>query len=701
MPQKLLRFFLLGFGGLIIFIRIISLQVMPPAVAASTPDYFVYNDTLNWDDWSWGTTVNLNATSPVYAGTKSMAVTYNSGWVGLSLHNAGFNTSTYTHLQFYIFPAGMSVPNVKAILYNSSGPIKNVSIQTYSTSLGTGWYRITIPLADLGGANTTITRITLQEYSGSSQPTFYIDSLGFVNQSAPIPTPTSTPAYPIYDDILHWDNWSWNTTINTSASSPVYVGTKSMAVTYNQAWAGLYLHNPGFSTSSYSQFSFVLFPSAGQPGPNTNVSLYDKTGVELTRVNASIYAASLGNGWYQVSIPLADLGGSNITITGVQLQDNSGSSQATFYMDDIKFTGQGVLMPTPTPSPTPPPASDPTLPLTPQPGFRNQVLSIFNKPFKGEYALLNFFDHDLPFQWNDFNGFQLTWWNTHAKPNVDGHNGVDWLVPDGTPLLAVVDGKITRSGVAAPFYCPTFGRNVNDSLGVDIQYDASNGERYRVSYSHMSRADVALGQTVRTGQQIGLSGHSGCTTIPHVHFYIERNFFTNNGLPTPVDPYGWEGSQADPWQQNPEGAQSLWLWRDNEAPAIFRNASRATNSNPGEAAPVAITLLRWTGWKDDIRPNNEFVQLELDSRYAPSGTYDLTGFSLKNNHGDSFKIPNGTIIKQNVPIHIFTGSGTNTATNLYWGLSNGIWDDMGDCAHLVKPDNSNMYKLNTMDTSCN
>jgi hypothetical protein len=48
----------------------------------------------------------------------------------------------------------------------------------------------------------------------------------------------------IYSDALAsgWANWSWSTAVTFSNASPVHAGAASMAVTYQAAWGGLYLH---------------------------------------------------------------------------------------------------------------------------------------------------------------------------------------------------------------------------------------------------------------------------------------------------------------------------------------------------------------------------------------------------------------------------------------------------------------------------
>lgn len=111
-----------------------------------------------------------------------MSVTFNKAWAGLSLHHSGFDTSPYTSLRFAIRPGGQSLSAISVSLSNSSGqPIKAVDPQGYATAAGNGWYTVSIPLTVLQAANTTITRVQLQEDTGQAQPTFYLDDLGFAS----------------------------------------------------------------------------------------------------------------------------------------------------------------------------------------------------------------------------------------------------------------------------------------------------------------------------------------------------------------------------------------------------------------------------------------------------------------------------------------------------------------------------------------
>ena len=321
--------------------------------------------------------------------------------------------------------------------------------------------------------------------------------------------------------------------------------------------------------------------------------------------------------------------------------------------------------------------------LIPQPGPGNIVVPLFNKPFTGDIRLSNFMDHNVPQEGVDSNGIQINYWGESTR-FLDGHSGYDLPMPEGTPIYAAADGQVTTAGALAPFACFLLNNQIVTPVQIRILHQAPNGERIRSLYAHLSRVDVEVGDFVQAGKQIGLSGNTGCSTAPHLHFEARRLDNTNSGQETTIDPYGWEGPGPDPWAQNSQGAESLWLWKPGQAPALFREVDLAPNPS-GSSAPVALTALRWMGWKDDDHPNNEFVEFTLDTRFAPSGAMNMTGFILRNNRQKEFKFPYGFQIHVGSPVRVYTGPGVNTQTELYWGLSHGVWDDMGDCAHLAYP----------------
>lgn len=214
----------------------------------------------------------------------------------------------------------------------------------------------------------------------------------------------------------------------------------------------------------------------------------------------------------------------------------------------------------------------------PMPSASNTAVPLFYRPFQGVYPMFNFFDHDRPIgPGHESGGYQLTWRGEHAIPGVhhfgyDSHTGYDWRMPEGTPLLAMADGLVIFAGETEPSYC-ALEDNWSSTIAVAIRHPAPNGEIFTSHYMHMNRVDVAVGDQVTTGQQVGLSGVTGCVgrgKVPHLHMNVYRLANTNNGLAVRIDPYGWQGPGVDPWSQHPDGAPSVWLWQPGEAPSLAR-----------------------------------------------------------------------------------------------------------------------------------
>ena len=101
-----------------------------------------------------------------------------------------------------------------------------------------------------------------------------------------------------------------------------------------------------------------------------------------------------------------------------------------------------------------------------------------------------------------------------ANPQVyngGGHNAIDIAAPIGTAVTAALSGTVLDTGNTDLVKgCYSFGK------WVMIQH----GNGINTLYSHLSSIDVARGQTVATGQILGLSGMTGYATGPHLHFGV-------------------------------------------------------------------------------------------------------------------------------------------------------------------------------------
>ena len=193
----------------------------------------------------------------------------------------------------------------------------------------------------------------------------------------------------------------------------------------------------------------------------------------------------------------------------------------------------------------------------------NAALPIFGRPFEGAFPTGNFFDHDKPVD-GDGNGYVLTLCGARDSKQVNGHPGYDWRMPEGTPLRAVADGVVLTAGLEPAHFCPGLGRTVQ-ALLVQLVHTTPSGESYVSAYGHLSRVDVHEGASVSEGTVIGLSGNTGCSGTPHLHFGVARKIAGRYVL---IDPYGWHSTEADPWELDSRGAASIWLWKDGAAPSL-------------------------------------------------------------------------------------------------------------------------------------
>jgi murein DD-endopeptidase MepM/ murein hydrolase activator NlpD len=99
------------------------------------------------------------------------------------------------------------------------------------------------------------------------------------------------------------------------------------------------------------------------------------------------------------------------------------------------------------------------------------------------------------------------------------HTGVDYAVPEGTPVLAVADGKIENASWGSAY-------------GTQLVQKLDGGW---FIYAHLSKALVKAGDKVVAGQVIGKSGNTGNSTGPHLHVELRNNIRWSSG--TDLDPY--------------------------------------------------------------------------------------------------------------------------------------------------------------------
>ena len=135
-----------------------------------------------------------------------------------------------------------------------------------------------------------------------------------------------------------------------------------------------------------------------------------------------------------------------------------------------------------------------------------------------------------------------------------GHNGIDFLTPMGTPVVATDGGEVVMTGFEP------------DGFGNYVLVAHAWGQSM---YAHLETIGVGLGQQVERGSQLGSSGNSGGSTGPHLHFAIRIHPFVRSD--------GWGGS-ADPLPyMNPSDVQ----W-----PPYMLDATSQVQPGPGGTPPI-------------------------------------------------------------------------------------------------------------------
>jgi murein DD-endopeptidase MepM/ murein hydrolase activator NlpD len=93
------------------------------------------------------------------------------------------------------------------------------------------------------------------------------------------------------------------------------------------------------------------------------------------------------------------------------------------------------------------------------------------------------------------------------------HEGVDWVVPYGTPIHAAAPGMVVYAG-----WHPQFGNLVEIDHGNDIL----------TRYAHASKVFVKVGQVVKRGQLVSQVGSTGRSTGNHLHFEVRFKGLAQN-----------------------------------------------------------------------------------------------------------------------------------------------------------------------------
>ncbi|MET8959534.1 M23 family metallopeptidase [Streptomyces sp. NPDC004074] len=110
------------------------------------------------------------------------------------------------------------------------------------------------------------------------------------------------------------------------------------------------------------------------------------------------------------------------------------------------------------------------------------------------------------------------------------HSGQDFAVPSGTGVASAFSGTVVKAGPNGAGDGPAYGN------AIVIRHP--NGMYSQ--YAHLSRIDVRVGESVTRGEHIALSGNTGNSSGPHLHFEIR----TTPNYGSAVDPVAYLRSKG-------------------------------------------------------------------------------------------------------------------------------------------------------------
>lgn len=200
-----------------------------------------------------------------------------------------------------------------------------------------------------------------------------------------------------------------------------------------------------------------------------------------------------------------------------------------------------------------------------------------------------------------------------------------------------------------PIYAADSGTVVTHNrlwdYGTEILINHHNG--YATLYGHLYRADVAIGDIVTSGSQIGIMGDTGLSSGQHLHFglYYDKNGDNDWDESEEVDPFGWDPVneyEDDPWE-----LQNFNLCHVDNEPFIVGpvggffmcstglfTISIPTNAVPEEMTLELIDLAPFGTSMEGYQYTGEHFITKLST-----ASQSMVGSFEQNNHNDSFLLP--------------------------------------------------------------
>lgn len=365
-----------------------SQPTIAAATTSSVTSWVYYDGKFDWPgDYSFAASADYHDVSgEPRSGRADIKVSVTSAWGAWAPYprSPEFNAKPYTALTVSLKP---TVANQKwQIFFEGLGGkalpsecTRNVASYGPAPRAGV-WATYTIPLSALCVAGSSLDKLVIQDQTGLSDNTWFVDNVGFDSPATklPAPTPTSpvaaptpapTPAPPVATPIpvpvtppvspsppvtagTSWvffnGSFDWPGDFSFSAtadyrdtSGDPLSGSYDTKVTLTGPWGGWlpYAHNFVFNDAGYKHLTFSLKPTVDNQAWHLYfVAEGDHALPNDCTVNVLDYGpAPVAGKWATYTVPLSALCVANTSVYKFAIQDQTGLAENTWYVDNVGF----------------------------------------------------------------------------------------------------------------------------------------------------------------------------------------------------------------------------------------------------------------------------------------------------------------------------------------------------------------------------
>lgn len=120
---------------------------------------------------------------------------------------------------------------------------------------------------------------------------------------------------------------------------------------------------------------------------------------------------------------------------------------------------------------------------------------------------------------------------------------------------------------------------------------------------------------------------------------------------------------------------SMFRWdNDSDTASIYDDTDSLVRNTSWAVEDIIIPTVN----EDGSTLNDEYVEFENVS----GASVDMTGWRVEDEAGYTYTFPSGFSLADGATVRLHTGSGTDSATDLYWGRGSAVWNNGGDTAFL-------------------